>query len=74
MQFCGRALSFTRSYATRYPRPKTGTSERPPYRTPDPLVNNPSTAVTTLPDEELTFIHRPPPTSPAPFILTTSPA
>ncbi|KAK0503855.1 mitochondrial ribosomal protein subunit L20-domain-containing protein [Armillaria luteobubalina] len=73
-QFCGRTLSFTRSYATRYPRPKPGTSEKPPYRAPDPLINNPTAAVTTLPDEELTFIHRPPPTSPSPFSLTTDPA
>ncbi|KAF9018543.1 hypothetical protein BDZ89DRAFT_901853, partial [Hymenopellis radicata] len=54
------------------PRPKPGTSERPPYRAPDPLAANPKAAVTALPDD-LTFIHRPPPTAPSPFSLTTNP-
>ncbi|KAF9077561.1 mitochondrial ribosomal protein subunit L20-domain-containing protein [Rhodocollybia butyracea] len=74
----GRQLpSFTRflarTYAPKWPRPKPGTAERPPYRAPDPLINNPSATVTNLPDEELTFIHRPPPTAPSPISYTTNP-
>lgn len=69
---------FTRTYATKWhagkwPRPKPGTAERPAYHAPDPLINNPNAAVTELPDEGLTFIHRPPPTAPSPFSLTTNP-
>ncbi|KAJ7696081.1 mitochondrial ribosomal protein subunit L20-domain-containing protein [Mycena rosella] len=64
---------FTRTYATKWPRPKPGTSERPAYHAPDPLVNNPNAIVTALPDEDLTFIHRPPPTAPSPYSLTTNP-
>ncbi|KAJ6512191.1 mitochondrial ribosomal protein subunit L20-domain-containing protein [Mycena vitilis] len=70
------ASVFARSYATKlakWPRPKPGTSERPAYHPPDPLVNNPQAVVTALPDEDLTFIHRPPPTAPSPFSLTTNP-
>ncbi|TFK40620.1 mitochondrial ribosomal protein subunit L20-domain-containing protein [Crucibulum laeve] len=67
--------ALTRSYASKYPRPRPGTSERPAYHAPDPLVNNPKAAVTPLKDNdiELTFIHRPPPTAPSPFSLTTAP-
>lgn len=79
-QFASCALSFRRTYATKgnlpggkWPRPKPGTSERPPYYAPDPLVNNPKAAVTTLPEDDLTFIHRPPPTAPSPLSLTTDP-
>ncbi|KAI0669212.1 mitochondrial ribosomal protein subunit L20-domain-containing protein, partial [Trametes maxima] len=57
---------FSRSYATRLP-------ERPPYRAPDPLVNNPHATYQELP-ESLTFIHRPPPTAPSPLSYTTAPA
>jgi len=62
------SLSFTsiRSYATRLP-------EKPPYRAPDPLKNNPNAVYQNLP-EDLTFIHRPPPTAPSPLSYTTSPA
>ncbi|KAJ7644062.1 mitochondrial ribosomal protein subunit L20-domain-containing protein [Roridomyces roridus] len=70
------APSFTRAYATKlakWPRPKPGTAERPAYHAPDPLLNNPKAVVTELPDEDLTFIHRPPPTAPSPFSLTTNP-
>ncbi|KAL0960633.1 hypothetical protein HGRIS_005662 [Hohenbuehelia grisea] len=67
-------LNFSRSYASKYPRPKPGTSERPPYRPSDPLVNNPHAAVTSLPDEDLTFIHRPPPSIPSPSSFTTNPS
>ncbi|KAF8221040.1 hypothetical protein L208DRAFT_717038 [Tricholoma matsutake] len=70
--FC--SLSFTRSYATRYPRPKPGTSERPAYHAPDPLINNPNATVTSLKDQDVTFIHRPPPTAPSPFSLSTAPS
>ncbi|KAF8827735.1 mitochondrial ribosomal protein subunit L20-domain-containing protein [Lentinula edodes] len=63
----------TRAYAPKWPRPKPGTSERPPYRAPDPLINNPSATVTALPEEDLTFIHRPPPTAPSPISFTTNP-
>ncbi|KAG6890799.1 hypothetical protein C0995_003232 [Termitomyces sp. Mi166 len=76
MNLCRRlaaSTSFVRTYATRYPRPKPGTAERPAYRAPDPLVNNPKAVVTSLDDEDLTFIHRPPPTAPSPFSLSTSP-
>ncbi|OBZ68684.1 hypothetical protein A0H81_11173 [Grifola frondosa] len=59
-------LTFARSYATRLP-------EKPPYRAPDPLQNNPHAVYQELP-EKLTFIHRPPPTAPTPFSYTTSPA
>ncbi|KAJ3821862.1 mitochondrial ribosomal protein subunit L20-domain-containing protein [Lentinula raphanica] len=63
----------TRAYAPKWPRPKPGTAERPPYRAPDPLINNPSATVTPLLDEDLTFIHRPPPTAPSPISYTTNP-
>ncbi|KAJ7069864.1 mitochondrial ribosomal protein subunit L20-domain-containing protein [Mycena amicta] len=56
----------------KWPRPKPRTAERPPYRAPDPLENNPNAAVTQL-DSSLTFIHRPPPTAPSPYSLTTNP-
>ncbi|KIM43341.1 hypothetical protein M413DRAFT_402042 [Hebeloma cylindrosporum] len=73
-----RALAFTsnvvRRYAPKYPRPKPGTSERPAYHAPDPLTNNPKAVVTKLEKDGLTFIHRPPPTAPSPFSLTTAPA
>ncbi|KAJ8520857.1 hypothetical protein ONZ45_g2376 [Pleurotus djamor] len=67
-------LTSTRAYATRFPRPKPGTSERPPYHPPDPLLNNPKATTVTFSDENLTFIHRPPPSAPSPFSLTTNPA
>ncbi|THG96164.1 hypothetical protein EW026_g5620 [Hermanssonia centrifuga] len=59
-------LTFIRSYATRLP-------ERPPYRAPDPLVNNPNAVYEELPGD-LTFIHRPPPSAASPESYTTSPA
>ncbi|RPD77454.1 hypothetical protein L226DRAFT_544090 [Lentinus tigrinus ALCF2SS1-7] len=59
-------LRFTRSYATRLP-------ERPPSRNPDPLLNNPHAVYKDLP-ENVTFIHRPPPTAPSPLSYTTLPA
>jgi len=67
----------TRSYGTKhsrkFPRPNPGTAERPAYRPPDPLVNNPKATVTTLEDENLTFIHRPPPSAASPHSFTTNP-
>ncbi|KAJ7044029.1 mitochondrial ribosomal protein subunit L20-domain-containing protein [Mycena alexandri] len=65
-----------RTYATKlakWPRPKPGTAERPAYHAPDPLANNPNAVVTALPDQDLTFIHRPPPTAPSLLSLTTNP-
>ncbi|EKM79401.1 hypothetical protein AGABI1DRAFT_85248 [Agaricus bisporus var. burnettii JB137-S8] len=77
-----RALSssrlLSRSYATKhaskFPRPKPGAAERPAYHAPDPLVNNPKAAVTTLDDENLTFIHRPPPSAASAYSYSTAPA
>ena len=54
-----------RGYATRLP-------QKPPMRHPDPLLNNPNT-VTTLLSEDLTFIHRPPPSAPTPHSYTVNP-
>src|SRR5262245_47653697 len=48
-------------------------AERPPYRAPDPLINNPNVEVSQL-EQDLTFIYRPPPSSLTPFSLTTAPA
>lgn len=50
----------------KYPRPRPGTAERPPYRAPDPLVDNPKALVTELEDGKMTFVHRPPPTMEGP--------
>lgn len=69
--FC---VNLVRHYAPKYPRPRPGTSERPAYHPPDPLINNPKAAVKTLEEDNLTFIHRPPPTAPSPYSLTTAPA
>jgi len=72
-----RALAFTSSIvrnAPKYPRPRPGTAERPAYHAKDPLIDNPKAVVTELEDENLTFVHRPPPTAPSPFSLTTAPA
>ncbi|OSX59983.1 hypothetical protein POSPLADRAFT_1172267 [Postia placenta MAD-698-R-SB12] len=55
-----------RTYATRLP-------QKPPHRAPDPLINNAHAAYQSLP-EDLTFIHRPPPTAPSPLSYTSSPA
>lgn len=61
--------------APKYLRPRPGTAERPPYRAPDPLVNNPKATVTKLGgEEELTFIHRPPASAPSPYSLSVAPA
>ena len=68
--FC---LNLVRHYAPKYPRPRPGTSERPAYHPPDPLINNPNAAVKTLEEDNLTFIHRSPPTAPSPYSLTTAP-
>lgn len=55
-----------RGYATRLP-------QRPPMRHPDPLSNNPKAVSTSLP-EDLTFIHRPPPSPPTPHSYTINPS
>ena len=56
----------TRGYATRLP-------QRPPMRHPDPLSNNPNAVSTSL-SEDLTFIHRPPPSVPTPHSYTVNPS
>lgn len=61
-----RVPFLTRGYATRLP-------QRPPMRHPDPLSNNPKAVSTSLP-EDLTFIHRPPPTTPTPHSYTVNPS
>ena len=68
--FC---VNLVRHYAPKYPRPRPGTSERSAYRPPDPLINNPKATVKTFEEDNLTFIHRPPPTAPSPYSLTTAP-
>lgn len=57
--------STTRRYATRRP-------ERPPSKIKDPLISPNAVHHQIAPD--LTFIHRPPPTAPSPFSLTTAPS
>lgn len=78
-----RTLSFISTVARnapKYRRPRPGTAERPPYRAGDPLVENPKAKVTALENTsergqtELTFIHRPPPSAPTPFSMTTAPS
>ncbi|KAH8824876.1 mitochondrial ribosomal protein subunit L20-domain-containing protein [Flagelloscypha sp. PMI_526] len=58
--------------ALKYRRPRPGTSERPPPKWEDPLAGSDRAVVTPL-EDNLTFIHRPPPTAPTPFSLTTNP-
>jgi hypothetical protein len=65
--------SFIRTYIAR--RADKRRAERPPCRAPDPLVNNPKAITQKLCDDDsLTFIYRPPPTSPSPYSFTTAPA
>ncbi|EAU86039.1 hypothetical protein CC1G_07118 [Coprinopsis cinerea okayama7 len=66
--------SLARGYATRYPRPRPGTAERPPLKHGDPVTQSRNTTVVNLEDEGLTFVHRPPPSAPSPASLTTAPA
>lgn len=63
----GRSLpNAIRTYATRRP-------ERPPPKIKDPLSVAPNaTHYNVAPN--LTFIHRPPPSAPSPYSLTTAPA
>jgi len=61
-----RVPFLTRGYATRLP-------QRPPMRHPDPLSNNPNAVSTSLP-EDLTFIHRAPPSPPTPHSYTVNPS
>jgi hypothetical protein len=56
----------SRGYATRLP-------QKPPMRHPDPLLNKPNAVSTSLP-EDLTFIHRPPPSAPSPLSYTVNPS
>ncbi|KAI0264015.1 mitochondrial ribosomal protein subunit L20-domain-containing protein [Gloeopeniophorella convolvens] len=60
-----RLPALVRGYATRLP-------QKPPMRHPDPLLKDPSAVTTSLPDD-LTFIHRPPPSAPTPLSFTTNP-
>lgn len=57
------ARSLRRCYSTRLPT-------RPPPKVPDPLVDVPKIQL----DDNLTFIHRPPPTMPSPESFTTAPS
>lgn len=66
MKLWSRVPLLARGYATRLP-------QKPPMRHPDPLINNPNTVTTSLP-EDLTFIHRPPPSSSTPFSYTVNPS
>ncbi|KAA1469763.1 hypothetical protein DENSPDRAFT_642361 [Dentipellis sp. KUC8613] len=59
------SISSCRSYSTRLP-------QKPRMRIKDPLANAPSATVTALP-EDLTFIHRPPPSLESPVSYTTNP-
>lgn len=64
-----------RTYGTRtHVMPRTHKAHKPPPRPTDPLNNNPHAGVQQLYDENLTFIHRPPPTAPTPFSTTLQPA
>lgn len=54
----------TRSYASRLP-------QRPPHRAPDPLID-PKVVHQSVTDD-LTFIHRPPPSAPSPISYTSAP-
>ncbi|KZT27391.1 hypothetical protein NEOLEDRAFT_138775 [Neolentinus lepideus HHB14362 ss-1] len=65
-------LAGLRHYATRVTLRKPMPAERPPQKYPDPLSKSPN-AVNTPLEGNLTFIHRPPPSSPSPFSYTTSP-
>lgn len=57
------ARSLCRCYSTRLPT-------RPPPKVPDPLANFPKVQL----EDNLTFIHRPPPTMPSPESFTTAPS
>jgi hypothetical protein len=65
MKSWSRIPLLVRGYATRLP-------EKPPMRHPDPLSNNPNTVTTSL-SEDLTFIHRPPPSASTPHSYTVNP-
>lgn len=54
--------------------PRTHKAHKPPPRPTDPLNNNPTAGVQQLEDDNLTFIHRPPPTAPTPFSTTLEPS
>lgn len=68
------AFTASRSYGTRtHVMPRTHKAHKPPPRPTDPLNNNPHAGMQNL-DDNLTFIHRPPPTAPTPFSTTLEPA
>jgi len=64
-----------RAYGTRtHIGPRTHKAHKPPPKILDPLTNNPNAGIQHLEDDNLTFIHRPPPTAPTPFSTTLAPA
>ena len=64
-----------RAYGTRtHVMPRTHIAHRPPMRLKDPLSTKESVGVQHLEDDNLTFIHRPPPSAPTPFSTTLNPS
>jgi hypothetical protein len=67
-------FSTIRTYGTRtHVMPRTHKAHKPSPRVLDPLKNT-NVDVQELEDDNLTFIHRPPPTAPTPFSTTLEPA
>lgn len=63
-----------RTYGTRtHVMPRTRKAHKPHPRPSDPL-NKLNVGVQNLEEDNLTFIHRPPPTAPTPFSTTLEPA
>lgn len=68
-------LTAIRAYGTRtHIMPRTHIAHKPPMRRNDPLSTKESTGVQQLEDDNLTFIHRPPPSAPTPFSTTVNPS
>ena len=69
-------LTAIRVYGTRtHIMPRTHTAHKPPMRPKDPLSTKESVAgVQHLEDDNLTFIHRPPPSAPTPLSTTLNPS
>jgi Mitochondrial ribosomal protein subunit L20 len=64
-----------RAYGTRtHVMPRTHKAHKPPPKILDPLNNNPNAGIHNLEDDDLTFIHRPPPTAPTPYSTTLAPS
>lgn len=64
-------LGAVRTYAMQHSNRHS--AMKPPTRKEDPLRTSPNATTSPLPDN-LTFVHRAPPTAPSPFSVTTSPA